>query len=155
MDANRSTRTPWIMVTAVIVAAVLLGIAIIVGDPVLIIVAVAVVVTAGLGVTVMSRKGGAPISFSEEFPENTIGPRATTGGDSSPPIDTRPHPDPTPQADAISEVAASDSPEPPDDERVFPQYVNLPPGDRLRREHGETYIEKERRAVPEDDGEEH
>lgn len=151
MDAHRSNRSPWIMVTAVIIAAILLGIAIIVGDPVFLIVAAAVVVIAGAGVAVLSRRAGAPLSFSEEYPANTVGPRATTGGDSSPPINTQQHPDPIPRAAAINEVAATDSADPPDDERVFPQYVNLPPADRLRREHGETYIEKGRAASRSDE----
>jgi len=84
MDANSSTRTTWVMVTAVILAAVLLGIALIVGEPVLIIVAVAVAVVAGLAAVVLPGRAGQPISFSEEFPANTIGPRATTDGDSTP-----------------------------------------------------------------------
>jgi hypothetical protein len=149
-----STRTPWIMVTAVIAAAVLLGIALIVGNDVLIWVAVAVVVLALLGAAVLPSRAGRPISFTEQFPDNTIGPRATSDGDSTPPINTRQHPDPAPPADILREVAATDSPEPPDDERVFPQYVNLPPEDRLRRENGHTYIEKRRDLRAENEEEE-
>ena len=152
MNANRSTRTPWIMVTAVITAAVLLGVALIVGNAVFIWVAVAVLVLAGLGAAVLPGRAGRPISFTEEFPDNTIGPRATSEGDSTPPINTRQRPDPAPSAGPIREVAAPDSPEPPDDERVFPQYVNLAPQDRLRREHGRTYIEKRRNVRTEDEG---
>jgi hypothetical protein len=138
---------------AVILAAVLLGIALIVGEPVLIIVAVAVAVVAGLAMVVLPCRAGQPISFSEEFPANTIGPRATTDGDSTPPVNTRRHPDPAPRAGTL-EVATPDVLEPPDDERVYPQHVNLPPEDRLRREHGRTYVEKRPTVAVEDEGEE-
>ena len=141
MNANRSTRTPWIMVTAVITAAVLLGIALIVGNAVFIWIAVAVVVLAGLAAAMLPGRAGRSISFTEEFPANTIGPRATTGGDSAPPINTRRRTEPIPPAGPMAEVPA-DTQVLPDDERVFPQYVNLAPEDRLRREHGRTYIEK-------------
>lgn len=154
MQANSSTRTPWIMVTAVITAAVLLGIALIVGDAVLIWVAVAVVVLAALGAAVLPGRAGRPISFTEQYPDNTFGPRATSDGDSTPPINTRQHPEPAAPGTVIREVPATDSPEPPDDERVFPQYVNLPPEDRLRRENGRTYIERRRDLAAENEDEE-
>jgi fatty acid desaturase len=89
VQANHSNRTPWIMVGAVIAAAVLFGIALIVGNGVLIVVAVAVVVLTAIAAAVLPRRVGQPISFSEEFPANTIGPRATVDGDSTPPINTR------------------------------------------------------------------
>lgn len=142
--AHRSTRTPWIMVIAVIAAAVLLGIALIVGNWVLIWVAIAVAVVALLGAAVLPGRAGRPISFTEQYPDNTLGPRATSDGDSTPPINTRHHPEPIAPDDIMREVMPTDSPSLPDDERVFPQYVNLSPGDRLRREHGQTYIEKRR-----------
>jgi len=151
MDTKRSARTPWIVVTAVIVAAVLAGIALILGNLVFIIVAAAVLVLAGLGAAVLPGRAGQPISFTEEFPANTVGPRATSDGDSTPPINTSRHPERTPPPETIREVEATDSPEPPDDERVFPQYVNLAPEDRLRREHGTTYIEKRRKVAAEDE----
>ena len=34
--------------------------------------------------------GGAPVSFGEEYPATTSGPRATRDGDSRPPINTDP-----------------------------------------------------------------
>lgn len=156
MDANRSaaadrsTRVPWIMVGAVILAAILFGIALIVGDGVLIIVAIAVAVIAALGAAVLPRRVGRPISFAEEFPANTFGPRATVDGDSTPPINTRQHPDAMAPGATIREVEAWDSPEPPDDDRVFPQYVNLPPEDRLRSKYGDLYIEKRQPVATED-----
>jgi hypothetical protein len=48
----------------------------------------------------------------------------------------------------IREVEAPDSPEPPDDDRVFPQYVNLSPDERLRSKNGDTYIEKRAESGP-------
>ena len=148
--ANRSARTPWIMVSVVIVAAVLFGIALIVGNGVLLIVAIAVVVLAALGAAVLPSRVGRPISFTEEFPANTFGPRATIDGDSTPPINTRRHPDAMAPGATIREVEAWDSPEPPDDDRVFPQYVNLSPEDRLRSKYGDTYIEKRQNVAAED-----
>lgn len=153
MDTNRSTRLPWIMVTAVIIGALLLGTALIVGNVAFIAVAAAVVALAVLGAAVLPGRAGRPISFVEEFPANTVGPRATTEGDSTPPINTRSHPDPVPPPDGMREVEPTDCDAPPDDERVFPQYVNIAPEDRLRREDGRTYIEKRRDAATVDDDE--
>ncbi|MFD0632313.1 hypothetical protein ACFQ9X_12550 [Catenulispora yoronensis] len=49
----------------------------------------AVLILAGLVfAAVLAHHGASPVSFSEEVPENTYGPRGTTDGDSSPPIDT-------------------------------------------------------------------
>lgn len=151
MNTHRSPRTPWIMVTAVIVAAVLLGIALIVGNWVLLWVAIAVVVVVGLAAAVIPRRIGRPISFTEEFPENTIGPRATSEGDSTPPINTQRHPEAALPGTEIREAGEPAAPELPDDERVFPQYVNLTPHDRLRREHGHTYVEKHQEVGPDDE----
>ena len=156
MDANRSqyaagsARTPWMMVSAVILAAVLFGIALIVGNGVLIIVAIAVVVLAALGAAVLPSRAGKPISFTEEFPANTVGPRATVDGDSTPPINTSQHPERMTPGLPIREMEAWDAPEPPDDERVFPQYVNLPPEERLRSKNGATYIERRQPVAAED-----
>lgn len=152
VEANRPNRMPWITVSAVIAAAVLFGIAFIVGNGVLIIVSIAVLVLAGLAAAVLPGRVGQPISFTEEFPANTFGPRATIDGDSTPPINTRQHPEAMAPDARIREVEALDSPEPPDDDRVFPQYVNLSPDDRLRSKYGDTYIEK-RQDVPQEDAE--
>lgn len=154
MNANRAPRrvAPWISVGAVILAAVLFGIALIVGNWVLIIIAIAILVATGLEAAVVPRRLGTPITFSEEFPGNTVGPRATSGGDSSPPIDTQRHPDQPAPGAILDEVAMEDYSTLPDKERVFPQYVNLPPEDRLRSSHGHEYIEKGRdlEAEPEE-----
>lgn len=150
VEADHSNRMPWIMVSAVIAAAVLFGIALIVGNGVLIVVAIAIVVLTVLAAAVLPGRAGRPISFTEEFPANTFGPRATVDGDSTPPINTRQHPEPMAPDARIREVEALDSPEPPDDDRVFPQYVNLSPDDRLRSKHGDTYIEKHQDAPQED-----
>ena len=147
---HRSNLTPWIMVTTVIAAAVLFGIALIVGDVVLIVVAIVVVVLAGLGAAVLPKRVGQPISFTEEFPANTYGPRATVDGDSTPPINTRQRPEPMAPGTTIREVEPDDAAEPPDDDRVFPQYVNLPPEERLRSKYGDTYIEKRHDVHAED-----
>lgn len=149
--SNRSPRTPWIIVSAVIIAAVLLGIALIVGNTVFLIVAAILVVLTVVAAAVVPRKVGRPISFTEEFPQNTVGPRATTGGDSTPPINTQKHSDPMLPGIPIHEADGPEAPEPPDDERVFPQYVNLAPEDRLRRENGATYVEKRGATRPEDE----
>lgn len=153
VETDHSNRVPWIMVSAIIAAAVLFGIALIVGNGVLIGVAIAVVVLTVLAAAVVPRRVGQPISFTEEFPANTFGPRATIDGDSTPPINTRQHPEAMAPDARIREVEAVDSPEPPDDDRVFPQYVNLSPDDRLRRKSGDTYIEKHQ-DVPQEDVEE-
>lgn len=154
VEANPSTRMPWIMVGAVIAAAVLFGIALIVGNGALIVVAIALLVLTALAAAVLPGRAGRPISFTQEFPANTFGPRATVDGDSTPPINTRQHPEPMAPDAMIREVDALDSPEPPDDDRVFPQYVNLSPDDRLRSRHGDLYIEKHEDAPLEDVDEE-
>lgn len=93
VEADHSNRMPWIMVSAIIAAAVLFGLALIVGNGVLIIVAVAIVVLTVLAAAILPGRAGRPISFAEEFPANTYGPRATVDGDSTPPINTRQHPE--------------------------------------------------------------
>lgn len=134
---------PWIVVAALIAGALLLGGALVAGSVTLLVIG-AVLVLAGLvGAATMSRRGAAPLSFTEEFPEHTYGPRATTHGDSSPPIDTRPHREPGPAGyRRLPEVDPETMSAPPDDERVFPQYSNLGPDERLRKVAGHEVIER-------------
>ena len=133
-ETNHSNRMPWIMVSAVIAAAVLFGIALIAGNGALLIVAIVVLVLTGLAAAFLPGRVGQPISFTEEFPANTFGPRATIDGDSTPPINTQQDPEPMASDARIREVEAPDSPEPPDD--------------RLPSKNGDTYIEKRAESGP-------
>src|SRR3954470_18780908 len=79
---------PWIVVAALIAGAVVIGCSLIAGSLTLLVIG-AVLIAAGVVCAVaLTRKGAAPLSFTEQFPEHTYGPRATTHGDSTPPIDT-------------------------------------------------------------------
>ncbi|NUP53893.1 MAG: hypothetical protein HOW97_42225 [Catenulispora sp.] len=135
--------TSWILVAAIIAGALVLGGAVIAGSITLLVIG-AVVVLAALGcAAVLTHRGAAPFSFTEEFPEHTFGPRATEHGDSSPPIDTEPHRPPGPaHYHIVEEFDAEAMSDPPDDQRVFPQYVNLDPDERLRNVAGREVIER-------------
>jgi len=88
---RREKTVPWLIVGILIAAAVLLGVGVAAGSWTLIAIGLAVVVVCGAGAVVLRRRGvSGPISFAEEFPETTVGPRPTTGGDSTPPLDTDP-----------------------------------------------------------------
>ncbi|NUP48378.1 MAG: hypothetical protein HOW97_13880 [Catenulispora sp.] len=140
---------PWILVVALIAGAALLGGALVAGSVALLVIGVVLVLAAVVVVVAMTRRGTAPLSFTEEFPDHTYGPRATTEGDSSPPIDTQPNrPSGPPEYRTLEEVQAQDMSEPPDDTRVFPQYSNLGPDERLRNVGGHEVIE---RAEPRND----
>ena len=58
--------------------------------PVAIVGAVVIVLCLITTAIVHHLAGGAPVSFGEEYPATTSGPRATRDGDSRPPIDTDP-----------------------------------------------------------------
>lgn len=134
---------PWILVAALIAGALLLGGALVAGSVVLLVIGAVLIVAAIVCAAVLTRRGAAPVSFTEEFPEHTIGPRATTGGDSSPPIDTQPNRPPGPPAyQTMEEVDPRTMSDPPDDKRVFPQYENLGPDERLRNVEGREVIER-------------
>jgi hypothetical protein len=141
--SSPTATAPWILVSAIIAGAIVVGCAVITGSPVLLVVG-AVVILAALGCALMlTRRGAAPFSFTEEFPEHTYGPRATEHGDSRPPIDTQPHRPPGPAHYLfLEEFDPETMNEPPDDQRVFPQYTNLDPDERLRNVHGHEVIER-------------
>ncbi|GAA2001920.1 hypothetical protein [Catenulispora subtropica] len=148
--ARPTPTAPWILVAAVIAGAVILGAALIAGSVPLLAVGAVVILAAGVCAVALTRRGAAPFSFTEEFPEHTYGPRATEHGDSSPPIDTEPHRPPgPPHYRTMEEVDAGQMSAPPDDQRVFPQYSNLRPDERLRNVGGREVIE--RAEVPEPD----
>lgn len=156
--SSPTATAPWILVSAIIAGAIVVGCAVITGSPVLLVVG-AVVILAALGCALMlTRRGAAPFSFTEEFPEHTYGPRATTDGDSTPPIDTEPNRPPgPPQFWILEERDPAEMGEPPDDQRVFPQYSNLRPDERLRNVEGHEVIERAENSdgadeVPEEGG---
>lgn len=139
---------PWILVAALIAGAALLGGALVAGSVALLVIGVVLVLAAVAVAVTLTRRGAPPLSFTEEFPDHTYGPRATIEGDSSPPIDTQPNRPPgPPEYRTLEEVEARDMSEPPDDTRVFPQYSNLGPDERLRNVGGHEVIE---RAEPRD-----
>jgi len=135
------------VVAALIAGAVVIGCSLIAGSLTLLVIG-AVLIAAGMVCAVaLTRRGEAPLSFTEQFPEHTYGPRATTHGDSTPPIDTQPNHPPGPGPyQTMEEVDAGQMSKPPDDRRVFPQYENLSPDERLRDVGGREVIE---RVVPE------
>jgi hypothetical protein len=102
------------------------------------------VVAIGLILAVVLPKTGLshPVSFTEEAPTHTSGPRATDDGNPRPPIDTDPHqPTDLSPYDTVTEAAASDLPQTPDADRAKPQHVNLAPDERIRRIGGRDVIE--------------
>lgn len=132
---SRPTPTaPWIVVATLIAGAVLLGCALIAGSVALLVIGAVLVAAGGVCAIVLNRRGEAPLSFTDEFPEHTYGPRATTHGDSTPPIDTRPNrpPEPAPYQ-TMEEVDAGQMRKSPDNRRAFPQYENLNPDESQER----------------------
>jgi hypothetical protein len=109
------------------------------------------IVGLGLILAVVLPKTGLsrPVSFTEEAPTRTGGPRATDGNP-RPPINTEPGtdadasthrpPDMSPYA-TVSEAGASELPQTPDSDRAKPQHVNLAPDERIRRIDGRDVIE--------------
>jgi hypothetical protein len=138
----------------IVAGALMLGGGIIAGNAVSIVIAALLIVIAAasaLGMPRMRESGG--ISFGAEFPEHTVGPRATTGGHSGPPIDTQPDPAKrdTRRPEPLPEMPADGAPALPDDGRVFPQYVNLAPDERLRWVGGHDVIETPPPQQPDED----
>lgn len=133
---------PWLVVGALIAAAVIFGFALITGTLALVVIGAVLALAALVAAAVLARRGAVP-SFTHEFPEHTWGPRATTAENSGPPIDTQPH-QPSGPADyqVLEEKDPAAMEEPPDDQRVFPQYTNLGPDERLRNVEGHEVIER-------------
>lgn len=133
----------WIVVTVILLGVVTAAIGLM-ATQIAVICAGAGVVAVGLILAVILPKTGLshPVSFAEEVPTHTGGPRATDDGDSRPPIDTDPHrpPDLSPY-DTVTEAPASDLPQTPDADRAKPQHVNLAPDERIRRIGGRDVIE--------------
>lgn len=112
------------------------------------------VVAAGLVLAVVLPRLGLsrPVSFAEDVPTRTDGPRATDDGRPVPPIDTEPDrprpPDLSPYV-TFEEAPASELPQTPDVDRAKPQHVNLAPDERIRRIGGEDVIEVPDEQPPE------
>lgn len=141
--ARSSSAAPWIVVAALIAGALAVGSALVAASPVLAVIGGVLILAGLIFAAVQSRRGAGPVSFTQEFPENTYGPRGTTGGDSSPPIDTHPNGLPgSSEYRTLGEVDRTEMEEPPDDRRVFPQYSNLNPDERLRNVDGTEVIER-------------
>ena len=88
---RREKTVPWLVVGLLIAGAVLVGAGLVAGSVPLIVIGIAVAAVCVAGAAVLRRRGmSGPISFAEEFPETTVGPRPTTDGDSRPPLDTDP-----------------------------------------------------------------
>jgi hypothetical protein len=131
------------VVTALIAGASAVGGALVAASAVLLVIGVVLVLAGLVYATVLARHGTGSLSFTREFPDTTYGPRGTTGGDSSPPIDTHPNGLPGPsEYRTMAEVDAADMAEPPDDRRAFPQLSNLSPDERLRNVDGHEVIER-------------
>jgi hypothetical protein len=150
--ARPTPTAPWIVVAAVIAATMILGGALIAGSVALLVIGAVLVSAALVCATVLTRRGEAPISFTHQFPDHTYGPRATTHGDSRPPIDTEPNrPAGPPHFWTLEERYPSEMSDPPDDQRVFPQYSNLRPDERLRNVEGHEVIERAESSEGADD----
>ena len=79
---RREKTVPWLIVGVLIAGAVLVAVGVVAGSRALIAIGIAVVAVCLVGAAVLRRHGlSGPISFAEEFPETTVGPRATTDGD--------------------------------------------------------------------------
>jgi hypothetical protein len=149
---HKSDTVAWIIVTVILLGVVVTALGIMAVEPGIIWPGVAVI---GLGLVfavVLPRIGvSAPISFNAERPLDTPGPRATTNGRTQPPIDTQPgpeEPDLSPYH-TVAEAPASELPQEPDTDRAKPQYVNLPPDERIRRVGGHDVIETSDERPPE------
>ena len=140
---GHSSTAPWLVVAMLIAGSLAVGGALVAWSVALLVIG-AVLVFAGLvSAAVLARGGAGPMSFTQEVPQNTHGPRATTGGDSSPPIDTHPNGQPgSAEYRTVVEADAAQMAEPPDDRRVFPQLSNLAPDERLRNVAGREVIER-------------
>lgn len=138
----------WIVVTVTLVGVVTTALGIMAAQWAAIWAGVAVIALGLVLAVVLPRLGvSAPISFTEHTPADTAGPRKTTNGQAAPPIDTQPgdrpgagEPDLSPYH-TVAEAPASALPQEPDTDRAKPQYVNLPPGERIRRVGGQDVIE--------------
>jgi hypothetical protein len=138
---------PWVVVGVILAGVIIAALGLMALRPVVII-AGAAVVAAGLLLAVALPKTGLshPVSFAADAPSQTPGPRATDDGRPRPPIDTDPDavsrrpPDLSPYK-TVAQAPASELPQTPDPDRAKPQYVNLPPGERIRRIGGQDVVE--------------
>jgi hypothetical protein len=133
----------WIVVAVILLGVITAAIGLM-AVQIAVICAGAGVVALGLILAVVLPKTGLsrPVSFAEEAPARTGGPRATEDGRSSPPIDTDPHrPADLSPYETVTEVPASELPQTPDSGRAKPQDVNLAPDERIRRIGGRDVIE--------------
>lgn len=148
-EHNRDT-VAWIVVAVTLAGVVTTAIGIVAVQWAVIWAGIAVIVLGLLLAVVLPRVGAsAPISFTENVPPNTAGPRKTTNGQATPPIDTQPDaPDLSPYH-TVAEAPASQLPQDPDTDRAKPQYVNLPPDERIRRVGGRDVIETSDERPPE------
>jgi hypothetical protein len=89
--AHSSSPAPWIAVAALIAGALGIGGALVAGSIALLVVGCLLVLAGLVFASVLAWRGRASLSYSQEYPRTTYGPRGTTDGDSSPPIDTQPH----------------------------------------------------------------
>lgn len=88
--AHTSSPAPWIAVAALIAGALGIGGGLVAGSIALLVIGCLLVLAGLVFASVLAWRGRASLSYSQEYPRNTYGPRGTTDGDSSPPIDTHP-----------------------------------------------------------------
>jgi hypothetical protein len=151
----------WIVVTVILLGVITAAIGLMALQLTVICIGAGVVAVGLVLAVVLPRMGlSRPVSFAEDVPTRTNGPRGTDDGRPTPPIDTEPDarsgmkpdqpqpPDLSPYV-TFEEAPASELPQTPDVDRAKPQHVNLAPDERIRRIGGEDVIEVPDELPPE------
>jgi len=91
-DQDQPKQTvAWTVVGVILLGCVTAGIGIILASFLVSGIGAAVIVIGGLLAIILPKAGAAaPISYTENVPDTTVGPRATDDGEPRPPIDTEP-----------------------------------------------------------------
>ncbi|NUR59547.1 MAG: hypothetical protein HOV87_12900, partial [Catenulispora sp.] len=163
--ASEQTRdtVAWIVVTVILLGVITTAVGLMAVQIAVICVGAGVVAVGLVLAVVLPRLGvSRPVSFAENVPTRTDGPRATDDGRSEPLIDTEPDAGRSPGLDpdrprppdlspylTFEEAPASELPQTPDVDRAKPQHVNLAPDERIRRIGGEDVIEVPDEQPPE------
>jgi hypothetical protein len=147
----------WIVVAVILLGVITAAVGLM-AVQIAVIIAGAGVVAVGLILAVVLPRFGIsrPVSFAENVPTRTDGPRGTDDDNPAQPTDTDTDTDPErPRSPDLSpyqtyeEVPASELPSTPDTGRAKPQHVNLAPDERIRRIDGEDVIEVPDEQPPE------
>jgi hypothetical protein len=133
-------RLPWLIIAVFVAGLVVLASGMAVGSTVVIVIGAVLAVTAAACGVILPRRGvSGPISFTQEWPPTTVGPRGRHSAGLT--FDTEPNAPPRPPPALVEEIHSRDAPHGPDRERSFAQYVNLGPHELLHQIEGKAYVE--------------